>query len=142
MPAASLAKHVRELGAGDLRSVVQYEGDDYDVVFQRDDLAEHYTDEEFEEVAKHLVLKGFDDPLDQPELAHFGHLDATVRWFHEVVVIQVPLDEWDGIILSFDRHTITETGRLVDGILAFVEENFENHDGPEETADELADEFT
>jgi hypothetical protein len=142
MPAESLASHARELDVGDLRSVVQYEGDDFDVVFERDDLQEAYSDTELEKVAKHLVLKGFDDPLDQPEFAHFGHLDATVRWFHEVVAIQVPLDEWSGIILSFERDTISETGTLVDGILAFVEANFENHGTPAESADELAEEFS
>ncbi|WP_336036907.1 hypothetical protein [Halobacterium yunchengense] len=142
MAAQSLANHVRELDAGDLRSVVHYEGDDYDVVFQREDLAEEYAESEFEEVAKHLVLKGFDDPLDQPEFARFGHLDATVRWFHDVVVIQVPLDEWCGVIAAFDRDSITDTGRLVDGILSFVEAEFDDHEDPDAAADDLAEEFS
>ena len=141
MPAESLASYLRELDAGDLRSAVSYEGDDYETVYQRKDLSEEYTEAEFEEIAKQFVLKGFDDPLEQPEFARFGHLDATVRWFHEVVVVQVPLDEWSGVIVAFDRDTIEDTGTLVDALLGFVEENFADHGDPAEDPDELAGEF-
>lgn len=141
MPAESLASYLRELDAGDLRSAVYYEGDEYDTVYQREELSEEYTEAEFEEIAKNFVLKGFDDPLEQPEFARFGHLDATVRWFHAVVVVQVPLDEWTGVIVSFDRDTIEDTGVLVDGILEFVEENFAEHGDAAENPDELAGEF-
>jgi hypothetical protein len=141
MPAESLASYLRELDAGDLRSAVHYEGDDFDTVYQREALSEEYTEAEFEEIAKNFVLKGFDDPLEQPEFARFGHLDATVRWFHEVVVVQVPLDEWSGVIVSFDRDTIEDTGRLVDALLEYVEENFADHGDVAEAADEFASEF-
>ncbi|MCG1002654.1 MULTISPECIES: hypothetical protein [Halobacterium] len=141
MPAESLARYLRELDAGDVRSAVHYEGDDYETVYQRDDLSEEYTEAEFEEIAKHFVLKGFDDPLEQPEFARFGHLDATVRWFHEVVVVQVPLDEWTGVIVSLDRDTIEDTGTLIDALLQFVDENFADHGDTVDDPDELAEEF-
>ncbi|MFC3478944.1 hypothetical protein [Halobacterium litoreum] len=141
MPADSLARHIRSLDVGEPRTVVRYDGDDYDTVHQADDLDEELTDEELEEVAKHLVLKGFDDGLEQPEFARFGHLDATVRWFHEVVVLQIPLDDWSGIIVSFDRDSISDTGRLLDEILEFVEDEFHHDTEPDEVADEFADEF-
>ena len=141
MTAESLASYLRELDAGDLRTAVHYEGDDYETVYQREALSEEYTESEFEEIAKHFVLKGFDDPLEQPEFARFGDLDATVRWFHEVVVVQIPLDEWSGVIVSFDRDTIEDTGRLVDALLAFVEENFVEHGDAADDHDEFASEF-
>jgi len=141
MPAASLARHIRSLDVGEPRTVVRYDGDDYETVYQADDLSEELTDEELEEVAKHLVLKSFDDGLEQPEFARFGHLDATVRWFQKVVVLQVPLDDWSGIIVSFDRDSISDTGYLLDEILDFVAEEFHEETEPEAVADDFADEF-
>jgi hypothetical protein len=143
MPAESLAAHIRTLDAGELRSVVHYDGDDYDTVFQADRVREEFAEVEYEEVAKHLVLKGLDDGFEQPEFARFGHLDATVRWFHDVVAFQVPLDDWSGVIVTFDRESIADTSALVDEILSFVEDEF--HDGAADeaaSADDVADEFT
>jgi hypothetical protein len=140
MPAESLASYLRELEAGDLLAAVQYEGEDYETVYQKG--LEEFTEAEFEEMAKHFVLKGFDDPVEQPEFSRLGHLDATVRWFHEVVVVQVPLDEWAGVIVAFDRRSIADTGALVDGLLEYVEENFAEHGDPDEDVDEFADEFS
>lgn len=141
MPAESLAAHIRELDAGDLRSVVRYDGDDYDTVFRADRVRDEFADVEYEAVAKHLVLKGLDDGFEQPEFARFGHLDATVRWFHDVVAFQVPLDDWSGIILTFDRDSIEDTSALIDEILAFVGAEFHD-DAADVAADEVADEFS
>ena len=142
MLAESLASYLRELDAGALLAAVHYEGDDYDTVFRHREIEEAYTDDEFAEMAKHFVLKGFDDPLEQPEFSRFGHLDATVRWFHDAVVIQVPLDEWAGIIVAFDRESIEDTGTLVDGLLEFVENNIDDHGDPGDDVDEFAEEFS
>lgn len=141
MPAETLAAHIRSLDAGELRIVVRYDGDDFEAVHVAEELDDLYTDAEFEEVTKNLVLKSLDDGLEQPELAHFGHLDATVRWFQEVVVLQVPLDDWSGVIVSFDRESIADTGRLVDEILAFVDEEFHDAEDEDAVAEEFAAEF-
>jgi len=140
MPAETLAAHIRSMDAGELRTVVHYDGDDYDTVFQADAVSEEFADVEFEEVAKHLVLKALDDGFEQPEFARFGHLDATVRWFHDVVAFQVPLDDWSGIIVTFDRESITDTNALVDEILAFVESEFHGEQ-VDDAAEEFAEEF-
>jgi len=141
MPAETLAAHIRTMDAGELRAVVHYDGDDYDVLFKSDRVTEEFTDVEFDEVAKHLVLKGLDDGFEQPEFARFGHLDATVRWFHDVVGVQVPIDDWSGVIVTFDRDSITDASALVEEILAFVEEEFHAAADTGGDADELAEEF-
>jgi|GEM_PF-1110787 len=141
MSAETLAAHIRSLDAGELRSVVHYDGDDYDVVFKSDRVDEEFTDAEYEEVAKHLVLKGLDDGFEQPEFARFGHLDATVRWFHGVVAVQVPLDDWSGVIVSFDRDSITDTSALVEEILTFLEDEFHDDAESDGTAEAVAEEF-
>ena len=141
MPAESLAAHIRSMDAGELRTVVHYDGDDYDVVFQSDRIGEAFTDVEFDEVAKHLVLKALDDGFEQPEFARFGHLDATVRWFHDVVAVQVPQDDWSGVIVTFDRDSITNTSALVEEILGFVDEEFHPAADDEGDSDDVAEEF-
>ncbi|MFB6072372.1 MAG: hypothetical protein ABEJ88_05320 [Halobacterium sp.] len=142
MSAHSLASHVRSLDVGEPRTVVRYDGDDYETVYQADEVGDDMSDAEFEAIAKNLVLKAFDDSLEQPEFARFGHLDATVRWFHDVVILHVPLDDWSGVLLSFDRDAISNTGALVDGVLEYVDEEFHDDYEPEAVADEFADEFS
>lgn len=142
MPAESLAAHIRTLDGGELRSVVHYDGDDYDTIFQADRVRDEFAEVEYEEVAKHLVLKGLDDGFEQPEFARFGHLDATVRWFHDVVAFQVPLDDWSGVIVTFDRDSIEDTSALVDELLAFVDEEFHDDGAAAASADDVADEFS
>lgn len=141
MPAQTLAAHIRSLDAGELRSVVHYDGDDYDVLFKSALADEAFTDEEYNEVARHLVLKALDDGFEQPEFARFGHLDATVRWFHNLVAVQVPMDDWSGVIVTFNRDSITDTSALVEEILGFLEDEFHPTTDAGENADEVAEEF-
>jgi hypothetical protein len=141
MPAESLAAHVRSLDAGELHTVVQYDGETYHTVYQTDHVEEAFSETELEEITKQLVLKSFDDGLEQPEFARFGYLDATVRWFSEQVVFQVPTDDWSGVILTFDRDSISDTSRLVDEILSFVDEELHDDQQADAVADEFAAEF-
>lgn len=141
MPAETLAAHIRSLDAGELRTVVHYDGDDYDTVFQSDAVGDAFSETELAEVTKHLVLKSFDDGLEQPEFARFGHLDATVRWFQDAVVFQVPMDDWAGFIVTFDRESISDTSRLVDEILSYIDAELHEDQQAEAVADEFAAEF-
>jgi hypothetical protein len=141
MPAESLAAHVRSLDAGELHTVVHYDGETYDTVYEAAHVEDAFSETELEEVTKQLVLKSFDDGLEQPEFARFGHLDATVRWFGEAVVFQVPMDDWSGVIVTFDRESISDTSRLVDEILSFVDDELHDEQQAEAVADEFAAEF-
>lgn len=140
MPPESFADHIRSLDAGELRTVTRYDGDEWETVFRSDQVEEAYSEEAFDSITKHLVLKSFDDNLEQPELAQFGHLDATVRWFHNVVVVQVPLDDWSGVIVSLERDSTSDTSTLVDGILDYVTDVHDDPDS-ETVADDLANQF-
>ncbi|WP_435096929.1 hypothetical protein [Halarchaeum sp. P4] len=106
---------------GRMRRAIAYDGEEYDVVYVRDDIEEAQTEAELDEVSKNLILKGFDDELEQPEFSQFGHLDMSVRWFHEVVVIQVPLGDWSGVIVGFDRDSVVDTGAFTDVALDYID---------------------
>ncbi|QLC34174.1 hypothetical protein EFA46_008140 [Halarchaeum sp. CBA1220] len=113
---------LRKENVGRMRRAVAYDGEEYDVLYTRDDVEESMTAEEIDETTKNLILKGFDDERDQPEFARFGHLDMSVRWFHDVVVLQVPLGDWSGVIVAFDRDTVVDTGAFTDIALDYIDD--------------------
>ncbi|GGM73389.1 hypothetical protein J2752_002485 [Halarchaeum rubridurum] len=119
--AAAFVDALREADVGQIRRAIAYDGEAYDHLYTREDVTDAQTPEEIEETTKNLILKGFDDELDQPEFARFGHLDLSVRWFHDVVVLQVPLGEWSGVIVSFDRDSVVDTGAFTDIALDYIE---------------------
>jgi hypothetical protein len=88
-----------------LRFWIQYSGDEYEVRFVREDLAEQFSDPELDELVKKLVFKGHGDPPNESALFDFGALAATMRLYDEVAVYHFPTGEWDGVILGFDRLT-------------------------------------
>lgn len=94
------------------RTVVTYDGDDLEFLVVREDVAAASTDGELEETARQLALKGFDDPPDQPELGRLGRLDVTIRWFDEVVVCQLPVGEWSGVLAAYDRDAVQHPEQL------------------------------
>lgn len=118
------------------RVAIHYESDSYDVLYRREDVAEEYTEAEFDEVVKNAILQGLDESPEQSEFTRWGHLDVTARWFHEVVLVYVPLGEWTGVILSFDRENTDSYGDLMSGVLEFVEENFRDDADTEDLAEE------
>ncbi|GGL58153.1 hypothetical protein [Halocalculus aciditolerans] len=119
--ARNLIDHLHDADIGQLRRAIAYDGEEYDVVFEQTDLSDALSPEEEEELAKNLILKGFDDDIEQPEFGRFGHLDMSVRWFHDVVVLQVPLGEWSGVILSYNRDSIVDTGAFTDTALDYID---------------------
>ncbi|AQL42666.1 hypothetical protein BV210_08050 [Halorientalis sp. IM1011] len=86
-----------------LRSAIRYTADDYDVLFLRDDVAAALSDAEREERAETLVMKGLGDPPQEGALFDFGTLDATMRFYDNVLVAHFPYREWSGIVFTFDR---------------------------------------
>jgi hypothetical protein len=86
-----------------LRLVVRFDGDRHEVLFARDDVRASYGDREpFDDHVEALVLRGLSDPPD--ENLPFGDLDATARWFEDVLVVTFPTDEWAGVVATFDRE--------------------------------------
>lgn len=118
-----------------LRMAVVYEADDYDVVYRRPDVEAAYTEEEFDEVVKNAILRGLDDVPEQSEFSRWGHLDVTVRWFHDVVIFYIPFGEWTGALVSFDRQEADDFGSLVNEILEYVESTLRT----DESTDEIAE---
>lgn len=94
---------VRERTDVTLRLVVRYSGDESDPLFVREDIGERYSEPELAERIEALVVKGLGDPPREESLYDFGRLDATIRWYDEVMVATFPYREWSGLVLTFDR---------------------------------------
>lgn len=109
---ASLDDEVRALidailaeGDETLRLVVRYAGDDYEVVYARDDVTAGFTESELAARVETIVMQGLGDPDTEGALYDFGALDATIRWYDEAVVAHVPIGEWRGLVFTLDRTT-------------------------------------
>ncbi|MFC7027445.1 hypothetical protein ACFQJ5_07350 [Halomicroarcula sp. GCM10025324] len=104
-------------GSGDtVRMAIQYSGDEYDLLFVREDVEAQFSEAEMAERVKTLMFKGLGDPVEESALFDFGHLDATVRWYDSVVVASFPVREWSGLVFTFDRVT--------DSLLDLADEHF------------------
>ncbi|MGB9988003.1 hypothetical protein [Salarchaeum japonicum] len=119
-----------------LRVAVHYDGDDYTVLYRRDDIANVFTDEEFDEIVKNAILKGLDETPEQGEFTRWGTLDMTARWFNEILLIHVPIGEWEGLIVSFDRGELSDYGDLVNELLAYVDAELRDEESSEVAAEE------
>jgi hypothetical protein len=98
-----LIDDLREESDASLRSAIRYTADDYEVLFLREDVAETLSHPEREERAETLVMKGLGDPPQEGALFDFGTLDATMRFYDNVLVAHFPYREWSGLVFTFDR---------------------------------------
>lgn len=94
----------REETDASLRIGLRFSGDDADVLFVREDIADQYSEPELEQRIEALVVKGLGDPPREESLQDFGRLDATIRWYDEVLVASFPVREWSGFVFTFDRQ--------------------------------------
>ncbi|MFC7071360.1 hypothetical protein [Halobaculum lipolyticum] len=106
---ATLDPEIRDLieavrdDEGTLRVAVRYEGREIEPLFVRDDVRELFPPTELRQRMEELVLKGLGDPKRDAPLHDYGSLDATIRWYDEVLVASFPSGEWSGILFVFDR---------------------------------------
>lgn len=99
-----LIEALRESEDTSLRLAVRYSGDDSTMLYVRDDIDDQYADHELEERVEALIVKGLGDPPREESLYDFGRLDATVRWYDEVIAVHFPYREWSGLVFTFDRQ--------------------------------------
>lgn len=103
---------------GTLRLAVRYEGQEVEPLFVRDDVRRQYGPPELRQRLEELALKGLGDPTRDEPLYDFGSLDATIRWYDEVLVASFPSGEWSGMLFVFDR----EEAPLVDLVGEYLDD--------------------
>lgn len=112
--AQSLVERYRKLTPDGLRMVVWYGGDEHDIAYVRDDVADMYSPEELEEKVKQLVVEGLSDPPTQEQFRLFGEMNVAIRQFDKAVVLHFPVDEFSGLAATFDRDVAPSLDTLGD----------------------------
>ena len=100
----------------DVRLAFRFEGESYETLHVRDDVSAQFTDEEFEHRIQTLMMKGLGDPPSDDSLFDFGHLDATLRFYDEVVVASFPDEDWSGVVVVADRAGSETVERTLEGL--------------------------
>jgi hypothetical protein len=105
---APLREFVRALRAesdGALRAIVRYdaEAERRETLFLREDLAERFDGAERTARVEALAMQALGDPTEEAALPDFGELEATLRWYDDVVVASFPTGEWSGVVATLDR---------------------------------------
>lgn len=92
-----------EVGA-DLRTIGRFTPEEYDIVYQRDDVAARYTAEEIDEIHREQVFEWLNRPYIEELFDSVGELDCTTRWFDDIVVFLVlPDGDERALFVSVDR---------------------------------------
>jgi hypothetical protein len=112
--AQSLVERYRQITPDGLRLVIRYEGDERDIVYVRDDVAEMYSPEELDEKVKELVVEGLGAPPTQEQFRLFGDMKVVVRQFEKAVVLHFPVEEFAGLAVTFDSGVAPSLDTLAD----------------------------
>ncbi|WP_435064151.1 hypothetical protein [Halobaculum sp. EA56] len=99
---------------GNLRSIVKYESDSFDIVYLRDDVAEHYSDSEIEAAIDESRMESLSAPIYEDTYAgDHGELTCLVQCFENVVEMNFVLEDGVGAAVALDIEAMTEAHGLV-----------------------------
>jgi hypothetical protein len=112
--AQSLVERYRAITPDGLRLAMMYEGDEHEMIYVRDDVAEMYSPEELEEKVKQLAVEGLSAPPTQEQFRLFGDMRTVIREFDKAVVLHFPLDEFSGLAVTFDSDVAPSLDTLSD----------------------------
>jgi hypothetical protein len=94
-----LVTFLRDRVGENLRSVVYYDGEEYDVAYLQEDVREQYSADEMEEVVEDLGFEALTKPM-QEELYVHGSLNCTVKCFEDAIEMNFPFSEREGVAVS------------------------------------------
>ena len=103
----------REVGDA-LRAVGTYDGEAYEVLSLRDDLATELDDDDFDAIRQGAVFDTLERDYYERLFSTVGAFEATVRQFERAVVVEVPTGDHGGVLVSLDRDHDGSTRAVVD----------------------------
>jgi len=99
--AERLAGYLREELGDDLRSVVWYDRDGYDVVHVREDVDREYSADEVHRVVRDLEIESIGKELQENLYTH-GDLTCTIRCFDGGIELHFIEDEGVGVAVALE----------------------------------------
>lgn len=103
-----------------LRSVVRYDTDGYDVVYIREDVGDQYSEADLEAVVRDLGIDAFEKGHQEGLYVH-GDLNCTVRCFDDAIEMNFVFDRGDGIAVSLDGETFATQQTFIGTCLDLVD---------------------
>lgn len=108
-----LTEFLQEEVGDQLRSVIAYSEEGYNIVFLRDDLQGVYTDEDLDQIMESSRLEAFERPLILDSYADdHGGLTCQVKCFEHAVEVNIILTEFAGIAIGMDGG-VFQDGRFL-----------------------------
>lgn len=97
-----------------LRSIVHYEREGFDVVYLRDDVDELYSEEEIETAIDDARMESLTAPIYEGTYSEaHGDLTCMVKCFKNVIEINFALADGVGVAVGLDAAAMTGTHGLV-----------------------------
>lgn len=94
-------EHLRDRLGDDLRSVGWYTGDEYELVYAREDVIDQYTDEEVADVFRDLGVESLEKEMLE-EMYEHGRLNCTVRCFDEAIEMHFVATQGEGLAVALE----------------------------------------
>lgn len=106
-----------------LRSIVKYEEESYDIVYLRDDVAEQYTTEEIESAIDDSRMESLTAPIYENTYSEdHGQLTCLVQCFENVIEMNFVLEDGVGAAVALDAEAMADAHGLVAEARAIVME--------------------
>ncbi|GAA0216639.1 hypothetical protein GCM10009000_034270 [Halobacterium noricense] len=106
-----------------LRSIVKYEEESYDIVYLRDDVAEQYTTEEIESAIDDSRMESLTAPIYEDTYSEdHGQLTCLVQCFENVIEMNFVLEDGVGAAVALDAEAMADAHGLVAEARAIVME--------------------
>jgi hypothetical protein len=97
-----------------LRSIVKYEEESYDIVYLRDDVAEQYTTEEIESAIDDSRMESLTAPIYEDTYSEdHGQLTCLVQCFENVIEMNFVLEDGIGAAVALDAEAMSDAHGLV-----------------------------
>ena len=112
--ATRVEEFFKDRTAGNLRSIITYEKNEFDIVFVRDDVSEQYTPDDVEIAVDHARMESLTAPIyDGVYSVDHGELDCMVKCFERVIEMNFVLSDGVGAAVALDEAAMAEARGLV-----------------------------
>lgn len=116
---AELIPYLKDTAGENLRGVVWYEGNEYDIRFIRDDLRTQRLKSEVDKMIDRLRRES---RADERRAFPFGEVNATVRSFEEAMVMHFPSTQDRGTVVTFEPEIARQLNTFVGSCLERIDD--------------------
>lgn len=106
--------------AGDyLRSILFFDGQEYEVAYIRDDVADEYLEKDRERIVASLLAEAAGRNQEEELYVH-GELNCIVRSFDQALEVHVPQGTYSGTSVALDIAAARDLSDLIVSILEWT----------------------